>query len=245
MMIPALDLIDGRIVRLFQGDYEQVTHYPLDPIEQVQKYQDAGAQCIHLVDLSGAKERQNRQCPLIEQIIKSTSAKVQVGGGIRCHQDIENLLFMGASRLVIGSMAVKKPEMLEAWIKDFGPEQLVLALDVHIDQKGQRLVALSGWQENSGLTLEALLERFLDAGLRHVLCTDISKDGTLRGSNVPLYKDLCHQYPQIQWQSSGGVGALSDIQALSKTGVSGVIVGRALLDKKFTLKDALACWQKE
>ena len=188
---------------------------------------------------------QTRQCPLIEQIIKSTSAKVQVGGGIRSHQDIENLLFMGASRLVIGSMAVTKPEMLEAWMQDFGPEQLVLALDVHIDQKGQRLVAVSGWQENSGLTLEALLERFLDAGLQHVLCTDISKDGTLRGSNVHLYKDLCYKYPQIQWQSSGGVGAISDIQALSKTGVSGVIVGRALLDKKFTLKDALTCWQKE
>lgn len=245
MIIPALDLIEGHIVRLYQGDYQKVTPYNIDPFEQFSHYQKSGANVLHLVDLSGAKDPNARQLPLITQLIKSTSAHIQVGGGVRQKSDVKDLLDAGAMRVVIGSLAVKDPKMVKGWIQEFGKERIVLALDVHINENGERLVAVSGWQENSGVTLEALLEDHLRVGLKHVLCTDISKDGTLSGSNVSLYKSVCKAYPQIQWQSSGGIGSLGDIEALKGLGVSGVIVGRALLQEKFTLKEAISCWQNE
>nr|WP_239685959.1 HisA/HisF-related TIM barrel protein [Photobacterium swingsii] len=142
----------------------------------------------------------------------------------------------------MGSTAVKQPELVKGWIKKYGAEHIVLALDVNIDDAGNRHVAVSGWQEDSGVSIEALLDDFLTVGLQHVLCTDISRDGTLAGSNVELYVDLCAQYPQVNFQSSGGIGGLNDITALKGSGVAGVIVGRALLDGKFSADDAFQCW---
>lgn len=243
MIIPALDLIKGHIVRLYQGDYKKVTPYNIDPFDQFDLYQKSGANYLHLVDLSGAKNVHDRQLSLITALIKSTCANIQVGGGIRQKEEVNDLLHAGAMRVVIGSVAVNDPKRVKAWINEFSPERIVLALDIHINEKGERLVAVSGWQENSGITVEALLDDYLRVGLKHVLCTDISKDGTLKGANVPLYTSLCKAYPQIKWQSSGGIGSLADIQALKNTGVCGVIVGRALLEEKFTLKEAISCWQ--
>ncbi|WP_318511358.1 1-(5-phosphoribosyl)-5-[(5-phosphoribosylamino)methylideneamino]imidazole-4-carboxamide isomerase [Photobacterium leiognathi] len=242
MIIPALDLIEGQVVRLFQGDYGQVTEYKVDPAEQFNLYHQAGANWLHLVDLTGAKDTQARQLSLIEKLLKSTPANVQIGGGVRTEQDVADLLNAGAKRVVIGSTAVKQPEMVKGWMEKYGAEHIVLALDINIDDDGNRIVAVSGWQEDSGVTIEALLDDFLKVGLKHVLCTDISRDGTLAGSNVELYVDLCRQYPQVQFQSSGGIGSLDDISALKGSGVAGVIVGRALLDGKFTAKQAFTCW---
>ncbi|WP_419208657.1 1-(5-phosphoribosyl)-5-[(5-phosphoribosylamino)methylideneamino]imidazole-4-carboxamide isomerase [Photobacterium leiognathi subsp. mandapamensis] len=242
MIIPALDLIEGQVVRLFQGDYGQVTEYKVDPAEQFNLYHQAGANWLHLVDLTGAKDTQARQLSLIEKLLKSTPANVQIGGGVRTEQDVADLLNAGAKRVVIGSTAVKQPEMVKGWMEKYGAEHIVLALDINIDDNGKRIVAVSGWQEDSGVTIEALLDDFLKVGLKHVLCTDISRDGTLAGSNVELYIDLCRQYPQVQFQSSGGIGSLDDIAALKGSGVAGVIVGRALLDGKFTAEQAFACW---
>ncbi|CZF77696.1 MULTISPECIES: 1-(5-phosphoribosyl)-5-[(5-phosphoribosylamino)methylideneamino]imidazole-4-carboxamide isomerase [Grimontia] len=244
MIIPALDLIDGQVVRLYQGDYGQVTEYKVDPSEQFAIYHNAGANWLHLVDLTGAKDTSARQLPLIEKLIASTPANIQIGGGVRKESDVVELLRAGAKRVVIGSTAVKQPELVKGWMEKYGAEQIVLALDINIDDNGNRMVAVSGWQEDSGVTIEALLDDFLTVGLKHVLCTDISRDGTLAGSNVDLYKDLCAAYPQVQFQSSGGIGSLADLEALKGTGVAGVIVGRALLDGKFTAEEAFACWQE-
>ena len=243
MIIPALDLIEGQVVRLYQGDYGQVTEYKVDPAEQFAVYHQAGANWLHLVDLTGAKDTSARQLDLIAKLIASTPANVQIGGGVRSEADVKGLLEAGAERVVIGSTAVKQPEMVKGWMQKYGAEHIVLALDINIDDQGVRNVAISGWQEDSGVTIEALIEDFLTVGLQHVLCTDISRDGTLAGSNVELYVDLCKQYPQVQFQSSGGIGSLADIEALKGTGVAGVIVGRALLDGKFTAEEAFACWQ--
>ncbi|WP_028025043.1 1-(5-phosphoribosyl)-5-[(5-phosphoribosylamino)methylideneamino]imidazole-4-carboxamide isomerase [Enterovibrio calviensis] len=245
MIIPALDLIDGQVVRLYQGDYGQVTEYKVNPSEQFALYHKAGANWLHLVDLTGAKDTSARQISMISSLIESTPANIQIGGGVRKESDVVELLRAGAKRVVIGSTAVKQPEIVKSWMEKYGPEQIVLALDINIDDKGNRIVAVSGWQEDSGVTIEALLEDFLKVGLKHVLCTDISRDGTLAGSNVELYKDLCAAYPSVQFQSSGGIGSLADIEALKGSGVAGVIVGRALLDEKFTAEEAFACWQEE
>lgn len=243
MIIPALDLIDGQVVRLYQGDYGQVTEYKVDPAEQFNLYHQAGANWLHLVDLTGAKDTSARQLELISQLLASTPAKIQIGGGVRNEQDVIDLLAAGAQRVVIGSTAVKQPQLVKQWMEKYGAEQIVLALDINIDPEGVRRVAVSGWQEDSGVTIEALLDDYLTVGLQHVLCTDIARDGTLNGSNVELYIDLCQRYPQVQFQSSGGIGTLADIAALKGSGVAGVIVGRALLDGKFTAQEAFSCWQ--
>ncbi len=243
MIIPALDLINGQIVRLYQGDYGQVTKYKINPVEQFRNYQQAGAEWLHLVDLTGAKDPAKRQVEVISQLLASISAKVQIGGGIRTEHDVATLLNAGAERVVIGSTAVKYPALVKDWIKTYGPEKIILALDINIDTAGQRQVAISGWQENSGIQIEKLLDNFLSVGLKHVLCTDISRDGTLNGSNVELYNELSHQFPEIAFQASGGIGSLDDISALKDSGVAGVIVGKALLDGRFTASQAIECWE--
>ncbi|MDU6923496.1 1-(5-phosphoribosyl)-5-[(5-phosphoribosylamino)methylideneamino]imidazole-4-carboxamide isomerase [Franconibacter helveticus] len=243
MIIPALDLIDGKVVRLHQGDYSQQRDYGSDPLPRLQDYEAQGAQVLHLVDLTGAKDPAKRQIPLLKTLLAGVSVPVQVGGGVRTEDDVAALLEAGASRVVVGSTAVKSPQTVQQWFKRFGADALVLALDVRIDEAGRKQVAVSGWQENSGVTLEALVESYLPSGLKHVLCTDISRDGTLSGSNVALYEEVCARYPQVAFQSSGGIGGLDDIRALRGCGVKGVIVGRALLEGKFTVTEAIQCWQ--
>ncbi|ERK14650.1 Phosphoribosylformimino-5-aminoimidazole carboxamide ribotide isomerase [Serratia fonticola AU-AP2C] len=243
MIIPALDLIDGNVVRLHQGDYGQQRDYGNDPLLRLQDYQQQGAQVLHLVDLTGAKDPAARQIPLLRKLLAGVSVPVQVGGGIRNEQDVAALLEAGATRVVIGSTAVRLPEMVQGWFERYGADAMVLALDVRIDAAGRKNVAISGWQEDSEATLEQVVEQYLPFGLKHVLCTDISRDGTLKGSNVGLYQEVCQRYPQIAFQASGGIGNLDDIAQLRGSGVEGVIVGRALLDGKFSVEEAIACWQ--
>lgn len=243
MIIPALDLINGEVVRLQQGDYDRQTTFEYSPIAKFKEYIDAGAEYLHLVDLDGAKDPAARQLDVIADIVKTVGVPIQVGGGIRTKADIENLLNIGVDRVVVGSTAVKNPLEVIKWFEEFGGERIVLALDIRIDA-GIKKVALSGWLETSELSLEALIAQYTPFGLKHVLCTDISKDGMLTGSNVALYAELCEKFPEIEFQSSGGIGTIEDIKALIPTKVSGVIIGRALLEEKFTAKEAILCWQK-
>lgn len=243
MIIPALDLIDGKVVRLHQGDYDQQRDYGNDPLLRLQDYQQQGAQVLHLVDLTGAKDPAARQIPLLRKLLAGVNVPVQVGGGIRNEQDVSALLEAGATRVVIGSTAVKQPQLVQSWFERYGADALVLALDVRIDAQGVKRVAISGWQEDSDATLEQVVEQFLPYGLKHVLCTDISRDGTLAGSNVALYQAISRRYPQVAFQASGGIGNLDDIAQLRGSGVAGVIVGRALLEGKFSVEEAIACWQ--
>jgi phosphoribosylformimino-5-aminoimidazole carboxamide ribotide isomerase len=243
MIIPAIDLIDGRVVRLHQGDYQQQRNYAASPLSLLQSYQQQGAQYLHLVDLSGAKDPAYRQLRLIDDLVRDLDIPIQVGGGIRTRSDIVNLLAAGASRVVIGSTAITDPDKVQRWFGEFGPEKLVLALDIRLTPAGEKRLAINGWQETSKLTLEQIISRFQPEGLAHVLSTDITRDGTLTGANVALYQSITTAYPDIAFQSSGGIGALSDIEALIGSGIAGVIVGRALLEERFNVQEAIQCWQ--
>lgn len=245
MIIPAIDLIDGCVVRLHQGNYGARRDYGEDPLARLQRYQASGAQLLHIVDLTGAKDPKARQIPLLRELLGSLSIPVQTGGGIRSADDVRSLLDAGAARVVVGSAAVKRTDEVAGWMKTFGADKLVLALDVRINKAGNAEVAVSGWQENSGVLMDDLIRAFEPAGLRYVLTTDISKDGTLAGPNTALYAKLAQTFPNIDFQASGGIGSLDDIRAVSHTGAAGVIVGRALLEGKFTLEEAIECWPNE
>jgi phosphoribosylformimino-5-aminoimidazole carboxamide ribotide isomerase len=242
MLIPALDLIDGNVVRLQQGDFARQTTFANDPLPLVQAYAGAGAQYLHLVDLDGARDPAKRQIDLLRRISASTSMTVQVGGGIRSRSDLEQLFEAGVKRAVIGSLAVTQPQLVQAWLNEFGPAAIVLALDVNISADGSAYVATHGWQQTSTLTLNQLIDSFSADGLRHVLCTDISRDGMLSGSNIALYAGLKQRYPQLLIQASGGIASLDDLRQLQAINCDAAILGKALLSGQFTLEEALACW---
>ncbi len=243
MIIPAIDLIEGKAVRLLKGDYDKVTYYDDSPLDLVQKYANGDTEVIHVVDLQGARDTKRRQLDLISEMVSVAGVAIQTGGGIRTAEDITDLLAAGVRRLVIGSLAIKEPATVIPWIKNFGAEHIVLALDVSIDDDGNKMLPTFAWQERGNQRLESILDQYLDVDIKHILCTDISRDGTLQGSNTSLYSELQVKYPQLEWQASGGIGNLGDIESVAKTGVSGVIVGKALLDGKFTLGEAQTCWQ--
>ncbi|CUS48579.1 MAG: phosphoribosylformimino-5-aminoimidazole carboxamide ribotide isomerase HisA [Idiomarinaceae bacterium HL-53] len=243
MLIPALDLIKGEVVRLHQGNFAEQTTYHSDAVAVALQYRDAGAEYIHLVDLDGAKDPRERQVSLLQEITQKTGLPVQTGGGIRTEEDVERLLAAGVKRVVIGSLAVTEPDTVTQWLRKFGGETIVLALDINIDASGNKWLATHGWQQQSTVTLEDCVQNYLPAGLQHVLCTDISRDGTLAGSNVALYTELKKAYPSITWQASGGVATLADLEALKIANCDSVILGKALLTGQFTLAEALACWQ--
>lgn len=242
MLIPALDLIDGNVVRLQQGDFARQTTFANDPLPLVQAYAAAGAQYLHLVDLDGARDPAKRQIDLLRRISASTTMTVQVGGGIRSRSDLEQLFEAGVKRAVIGSLAVTQPQLVQAWLNEFGPAAIVLALDVNISADGSAYVATHGWQQTSTLTLNQLIDSFSADGLRHVLCTDISRDGMLSGSNIALYAGLKQRYPQLLIQASGGIASLDDLRQLQAINCDAAILGKALLSGQFTLEEALACW---
>lgn len=243
MIIPAIDLIDGQVVRLYQGSYDKTTEYRFSPQFLRDSYAAAGSPWLHVVDLSGAREATQRQLSLLTSLMTDSPLKIQTGGGVRTEQDLQQLLDIGASRVVIGSVAIRQPQLVQQWLQKYGGDNIVLALDVVINDKGQKTLPSHGWIEQSDITLEQVLDGYISAGAKHILCTDISKDGTLSGANVALYQELTRAYPQLQWQASGGIGSLNDIRALRGSGVAGVILGRSLLEGKFTLQEAIACWQ--
>ncbi|MDI5830726.1 1-(5-phosphoribosyl)-5-[(5-phosphoribosylamino)methylideneamino]imidazole-4-carboxamide isomerase [Shewanella xiamenensis] len=245
MIIPAIDLIDGKVVRLYQGDYGQQTTFDLSPLAQLQSYQDQGANWLHIVDLTGAKDPAKRQTALIAKLTAGLNANIQVGGGIRTEEQVAELLSLGVKRVVIGSLAVKEPELVKGWFNKFGSEAICLALDVNINQSGEKIVAVSGWQSGGGKSLESIVEDFSQVGLKDALVTDISRDGTLTGANTALYRELSSRYPDIAWQASGGISTLEDVAAVRDCGAAGIIIGKALLINQFNVAEAIQCWPNE
>lgn len=241
MIYPAIDLMDGGCVRLFKGDFDQRTNYETSPIETAQSFADAGAEWIHIVDLDGAKNGSAEQADLIMNIAKDSGLKVQTGGGIRTITQIERLLQGGVERVVIGSLAVTNPQMVRLWIQTFGPEKVIIALDVHKGENGDYYPATRGWTETASQTLWEVLEGHIDSGLKTALVTDIERDGVLGGSNTSLYQRIQSEFSALQLITSGGVGTLEHVKTLKTLNPHGIIIGKALYENKFTLKDAIAC----
>lgn len=228
-LIPAIDLRDGRCVRLLKGDFARETRYPVDPVELAVRYRDLGATWLHVVDLDGAKRGEPVNLTLIARMQAAAGVSVQLGGGIRTQASLEAALAV-AARVVIGSLAVSDPVLVTSWLSEFGPERLTLALDVRIDAAGTPLIATHGWTQASTLSLADAIDRYAVAGLRHVLCTDIDRDGAMTGPNAGLYRDCVARWPGIAFQASGGVRDLRDLEALTAAGVAATVSGKALLE---------------
>jgi phosphoribosylformimino-5-aminoimidazole carboxamide ribotide isomerase len=233
-LIPAIDLQDGRCVRLLKGDFAAQTVYSDEPATVLERYRSLGARHIHVVDLDGARDGTQRNRAVILRLATHPFVRLQVGGGLRSLDRVQQLLDAGVERAVIGSVAVTAPDEVSAWMQQIDPERIVLALDVRLDSAGVPLLATHGWQQTSTTTLWSAVERFAKLGLRHVLCTDISRDGALSGPNVALYSQAVQRFPQLLWQASGGVASSHDLQSLRESGVAAVISGKALLENKIS-----------
>lgn len=231
-IIPAIDIIDGKCVRLTQGDYGQKKIYNENPLEVAKSFEEAGLSYLHLVDLDGAKAGAVINWSVVTEIVSKTSLLVDFGGGIKKEEDIVKLLELGVHQVNLGSIAVKHPEIVYEWMKKFGPEKIILSADVK-DEK----IQISGWQENAAIGIEHFIERFQSNGIKYVTCTDISTDGMLAGPNVRLYKKLMVLFPDIKWIASGGVSGIHDVHELNTIGVDGVIIGKAIYEGKIQLKD--------
>lgn len=233
IIYPAMDLMGEKVVRLRQGRFEDSTTYPADPQDALARFAAAGAQWAHVVDLDGARAREPVQHDLIARLAAAVPLRLQVGGGVRSREHVERLLAAGVARVVLGSVAVREPELVRQWIAEFGAERITLALDVRM-AAGEPHVAISGWTEDSGLTLWDVARRFPNA--RHLLLTDIGRDGELSGPNFELLDEAVERLPHLQVQASGGVSSGADLERLP---TAGAIVGKALWEGHLALEEAL------
>ncbi len=245
VLYPAIDVREGRVVRLQQGDYARETRYPADPFELACGYAEQGATWLHLVDLDAARDGGYAQGDLLARIKASTSLKIQTGGGVRDEAGVETLMAAGADRVVVGSLAIREPARVMRWLQTYGPERITLALDASRNADGEWQLPSHGWTRDSGVGLFALLEEYVHAGARHLLCTDIARDGMLAGPALDLYGELIARAPQLRLQASGGIRDITDIRAAAALGCDGVVLGKALLEGKFKLDDALEAASKE
>lgn len=229
-LIPAIDLKDGRCVRLYQGDFAAETRYDVTPEALYARYADVGARTLHVVDLDGARDGAQAHGAIVARLCALGRLRVQAGGGLRDRATLDGALADGVHRAVIGSVAITDPDLVNGWLKRLGPERLVLAFDVRLDGAGVPRVATHGWQEASGVVLWDAVARFVDAGLAHVLCTDVGRDGAMSGPNLDLYVDAVRRFPAVRWQASGGVRDARDLWALADAGVAAAVSGRALLE---------------
>jgi phosphoribosylformimino-5-aminoimidazole carboxamide ribotide isomerase len=229
-LIPAIDLMQGRCVRLLHGDFASATRYDADPVELLAKYRRLGAEWLHIVDLDGAKNGSLGNRAIIVQLAAHAGVKLQVGGGLRNTAAVTQMLDLGVARAVIGSAALGQVEQVRTWLEHFGPERLTLAFDVRLDDSGTPRVATHGWQRQTELTLWEAVGYFTGSNLKHVLCTDVGRDGALTGPNIALYGEAARRHPQIQWQASGGIRDARDLHALNDAGASAAISGKALLE---------------
>ena len=239
--IPAIDLRDGRVVRLAQGDYNQQRDYAIDALAQAQHYAHAGARRLHLVDLDAARDGGQRNRVLLTQIAAAVDVPVQAGGGVRDESDLYALFRGGLAAAVVGSVAVRDPARVIEWARQFGRDRIVIALDTRRGDDGRYTLPIHGWIDASDIELEARLAQFLDAGLDQFLITDIARDGMMLGPSVDLYAHLRERFPDARIQASGGVDGLSSLTQLRELGVAGAIIGRALLEQRFTVAEANAC----
>jgi len=238
---PALDIRNGRVVRLLQGDYARETYYGEDVLPRAQAFADAGAHWMHLVDLDAAKAGGYTLATVLAEIGRTCGLQVQTGGGVRSREDVERILDAGAARVVIGSLAVRDSALVMGWLHEFGADRLTIALDTRQDADGIWRLPVHGWTEIADATLDQLAVRYAQAGLQHLLCTDIARDGMLCGPNMALYTHLCTLTPQLQVQVSGGARNLADVAAAKAAGCAGIVLGKALLEGHLDLNQALAC----
>jgi phosphoribosylformimino-5-aminoimidazole carboxamide ribotide isomerase len=241
IVYPAIDLRQGKCVRLNQGRFDQATAYADDPVAVARDFAAAGAQWLHVVDLDGAKDGNAAQTDLVLRIARESGLNVQTGGGIRSERQIEAYFADGIARVVIGSLVLTNPGLVALWLDRFGRDRLVLALDVKPANEGTWHVVTHGWQKDSGKTLFDVIDEYGSEYLRHLLCTDVARDGRLSGPNLALYQAISLRYPKLHVQASGGVASLDDLRALKAAGSAGAIIGTALYEGRFTLAEALAC----
>ena len=234
-IIPATDIIGGQCVRLTQGDYASRKTYYRDPLEAAFRFEEAGIRRLHMVDLDGAKASEPRNLAVLERIAARTSLEVQYGGGIKSREALHSVFDAGARRAICGSVAVRRPDLFAAWLAEFDPGRLILGADVR-----NGAVAIEGWLESSTLSAPELIGRFIPQGLTQVICTDISRDGMLGGTNLELYRKLTKDFPKLSFVASGGVSTDSDIETLKTIGLGGAIVGKALYTGALDLARAIS-----
>jgi phosphoribosylformimino-5-aminoimidazole carboxamide ribotide isomerase len=239
IVYPAIDLRGGKCVRLMHGRFDQVTEYDPDPVARLTAFADEGAEWVHVVDLDGAEAGRAVQHDLIGRLAATRLAHIQSGGGVRSVEDVERLLTAGVSRVVVGSLAVTKPEAVAEWLARFGPERLTLAFDVRVGEDGVPTPALKGWTEAAGFDLWTAIDRYPAGTLSHVLVTDVGRDGALTGPNLDLLAEVVRRRPELKVQASGGVASVSDITAARDVGCDGAITGRAIYEGRFTVSQAI------
>jgi len=238
-LIPAIDVLDGQVVRLHQGDYADSVIYANSPLQQLVVYQDAGAKLVHIVDLDAAKSGEFVNRDVFHELIIKSKVALQVAGGVRAASDIEERLELGIQRVVVGSKVVTATQDFCDWIMRFGPDKIVAAIDVK-KISDEFVPQVHGWTESSDTNLFELLDVLVSAGLKHLLCTDIAKDGMLSGPNYELYTELLRRYPNLIVQASGGVSATTDLEELERRHIPEAISGKALLDGRIDLNEAVA-----
>lgn len=232
LLIPAIDLRAGRCVRLYQGNFRAETRYEQSPRELLEKYRSLGASWVHVVDLDGARDGVLANREIIIELAAQPGLKLQVGGGLRSAKIIHELIESGIERVVIGSAAVERPEEVRGWMRRFGADRICLALDVRCDRHGPPQVRTRGWQAGTALSLWEAFDLYPAGTLRHVLCTDIGRDGALSGPNLDLYRESRERFPGLALQASGGVRDAADLQALARLGLAAAVSGRALLEER-------------
>jgi phosphoribosylformimino-5-aminoimidazole carboxamide ribotide isomerase len=234
-IIPAIDIIDAKCVRLTQGDYARKKIYNEDPLEVAKSFEGAGFEKLHLVDLDGAREKHIVNYKVLESIATGTSLDIDFGGGVQSDEDITIAFEAGAKQITGGSIAVKRPAVFESWITRFGAERIILGADA----KGGK-IAISGWQEESSLNLLDFLELYIKKNIKYVISTDVSRDGLLEGPAIQMYQSIVDNYPELQLIASGGVSNMDDLRELRKMPIYGVIVGKAIYEGRISLKELKA-----
>ena len=231
-LIPAIDIIDGQCVRLTKGDYEQKTVYRDSPAEVAKEFEALGFKRLHVVDLDGAKSKHIVNCEVLRRITTETNLTVDFGGGIKTDEDIEKAFAAGAAMVTVGSIAVTQPELFMGWLEKYGAERMILGADVRHGK-----ISINGWKEDSTEDLLPFLKKYVDAGVKNVLCTEISKDGTLTGPAIDLYQDIMAAYPELHLIASGGVSSKEDIEALDAAGIPAVVFGKAIYEGRIDLRE--------
>jgi phosphoribosylformimino-5-aminoimidazole carboxamide ribotide isomerase len=237
IVIPAIDLQDGKCVRLLQGDFDRSTEYSSDPAEIGRQFSALAATTLHIVDLDGARYGEQRNRDIVTAIAQESQLEIQLGGGIRDQSIVTSWFDAGVSRCVIGSLTITEPDTVKAWLSRFGSDRIVLALDVKFDGQNEPIITTHGWTRDSEATLFECVDDFMSAGLKHVLCTDVSRDGAMAGPNFALYERFVETYPDVSLQASGGVRHIEDLEQLRQIGVAAAISGRALLDGKISAEE--------
>ena len=234
-IIPAIDIIDGKCVRLTKGDYNTKKIYNENPLEVAKEFEAAGIEFLHVVDLDGAKASQIINYKVLEQIASKTNLKIDFGGGLKSNKDLEIAFSSGANQITGGSIAVKNSDIFESWIEKYGAQKIILGADFYPDSAGGK-IATNGWQEESTLELIPFIKRYQDKGIQYVICTDISKDGMLQGPSFDVYKEILTEVKDVKLIASGGISTFDELPRLAENGCEGVIIGKAIYEKKISLK---------